>query len=125
MTKQPPEHIDSIIERWRKRQEVLMRLDATVRAASLIEEMLADLEVIASSESDELNLTDAAQVSGYSADHLGRMVRAGTLTNYGHRGSPRIRRSELPKRAKPRLPKGAHAPYDARTDARLSLGVRR
>lgn len=119
-----PETIGAIIERWKQRQVEWSKLDVSVKGAPLVDEVLADLESVAAASDDDLNLTDAAQVSGYSPDHLGRMVRNGTLINYGHKGAPRVRRSELPKRAKAVAVSGAKA-YDARADARLSLGVRR
>jgi hypothetical protein len=49
-----------------------------------------------------LTLADASRECGFSADHLGRLVRNGTLTNFGRRNAPRIRRGELPQRASAR-----------------------
>ena len=43
-----------------------------------------------------LTLREAAEVSGYSADHLGRLVRHGKLRNAGRAGSPRIAPNDLP-----------------------------
>ena len=43
-----------------------------------------------------LTLPEAAAVCGYSSDHLGTLVRKGKIANYGRKGSPRIRRSDLP-----------------------------
>ena len=72
---------------------------------------------------DDLTLAEAAQESGYSVDHLERLVREGKISNAGRRGKPMIRRSDLPIRPRkldgPRLPA-----YDPVTDAR-SLGSRR
>ena len=49
--------------------------------------------------------TPAARESGYSADHLGRLVRDGRIPNAGRPGAPRIARSHLPRKApaEPRL----------------------
>lgn len=47
---------------------------------------------------EPLTLQQAAVESGYSADRLGRLVRDGTLPNAGERGSPRIRRRNLPRK---------------------------
>ena len=42
--------------------------------------------------------TPAARESGYSADHLGRLVRDGRIPNAGRPGAPRIARSHLPRK---------------------------
>ena len=51
-------------------------------------------------------LVEAARESGYSADHLGRLVRDGKIPNAGRPGAPRIARRDLPRKA--------HAPPEAR-----------
>ena len=53
-------------------------------------------------EQDErlLNLQEAADLSGYSADHLGRLVRDEAIPNAGHPGAPRIARRDLPVKRK-------------------------
>ena len=43
-----------------------------------------------------LNLQQAAEESGYSTDHLGRLVRGGKIPNAGRPGAPRIARRDLP-----------------------------
>jgi hypothetical protein len=45
-----------------------------------------------------LTLARAAQESGYTADHLSRMVRQGKIPNSGRKSKPLIRRSDLPKK---------------------------
>jgi hypothetical protein len=51
-------------------------------------------------------LTEAARASGYSREHLGRLLKEGRIPNAGQPGAPKIRRSNLPtKSAKLRLPK--------------------
>ena len=47
-----------------------------------------------------LTLEQAAQRSGYSRDHIGRLLRSGRLENVGSRGRPRVRASDLPVKAK-------------------------
>ena len=47
-----------------------------------------------------LTLEEAKRVSGYSGDHLGRLVREGKIPNAGRRYAPRIRRRDLPRRAR-------------------------
>ena len=55
-------------------------------------------------DSTALNITQAATESGYSREHLGRMVREGKLPNAGRPGAPKIRRHDLPIKATPLLP---------------------
>lgn len=43
-----------------------------------------------------LTLTEAAAATGYSADHLGRLVRDGRLPNAGRPNAPKIRAKDLP-----------------------------
>ena len=60
-----------------------------------------------------LSLVEAASESGYSADHLGRLVRDGKIPNAGRPGAPRIARKHLPRKChstgappQPRLARG-------------------
>ncbi len=46
-----------------------------------------------------LTLTEAAATSGYSADHLGHLVREGKIPNAGRPGAPRIALRDLPRKA--------------------------
>lgn len=48
---------------------------------------------------EELTLQEAAAESGYSYSALQKMVAGGELENLGDKGSPRVRRSDLPKKA--------------------------
>ena len=83
---------------WRGRAELLSRY--APEAAKVFEECATDLErALQSTASELLTLRDAADFSGYSADHLGRLLRTGRLTNYGRSHSPRLRRSELPRKS--------------------------
>src|SRR6059036_510536 len=56
-----------------------------------------ELEAALKAVGDEtLTLVEAAALSGYSADHLGHLVRHGQLRNVGRKNAPRIRRADLP-----------------------------
>lgn len=92
---------------WRERAETLRRYAPEV--ARVFEECAADLEeALDSTGSELLTLRDAAAWSGYSADHLGRLMRLGKLSNHGRPHSPRLRRSELPR--KPPVADPGHRP---------------
>lgn len=120
-----PAHISEIIERWRERQREWLRLHVQVDGAALASEIVADLEQIASGDGQStLTLTAASQLSGYSSDHLSRLIRDGKLSNHGRKGKPLIRRSELPMRPRAAIANGGNGRYSPVTDAR-SLRVRR
>ena len=57
-----------------------------------------------------LNLQEAAALSGYSADHLGLMVRQGDIPNACRPGAPKIRLKDLPRKATNGLPAVAMEP---------------
>ena len=112
--------------KWATRQRELERLHAHVDGAILCQEVLHDFAAVTASTDDEpLSLREAAARSGYSEDHLARLIRQGTIPNAGRRGAPRIRRGDLPRR-----PKGPVAPttpdaYDVVADARKLASRRR
>lgn len=87
-------------------------------AACQIEEAIRD------SEDSVLTLAEASLRSGYSPDHLARLIREEKIPNAGRRGAPRVRAGDLPKRRPPGIANGENIPYHTRTDAR-SLGIRR
>ncbi len=70
-------------------------------AAALAYEQAADqLEAaLEAQQNARLTLHEAARESGFSPDHLGRLVREGRIPNAGRPHAPRIRRADLPRRA--------------------------
>lgn len=68
---------------------------------------------------EALDLRTAADVSGYSADHLTRLVREGRLRNLGRKHSPRFRRGDLPRKPG----QGGAAGADAETPPSLPPGI--
>ena len=79
---------------------VLIALHLALALATIaLESCAAELEATLR-ERDEttLSLTEAATESGYSTDHLGRLVREGKIPNAGRPGAPRIARSILPRK---------------------------
>jgi hypothetical protein len=128
-----------LITRWRLRRDEWRLLGILVDGAALIDQMLADIADVFDDETELLlTLDDAAARSGYSSDHLARLIRQHRIPNSGRRGSPRIRLGDLPTRAgmNPSIAiKGLDrgpthdaaltpACYDPKTDAR-SLASRR
>ena len=43
-----------------------------------------------------VTLGEAAALCGYSADHIGTLVRQGRIPNVGRKHAPRVRRADLP-----------------------------
>lgn len=84
---------------WRKRADVLRRHGAAEAAATAetLAEELAD--ALRAALSEAVSLEDAARESGYSADHLSRLVRSGAIPNAGRKNAPAIRRADLPRKA--------------------------
>lgn len=86
-----------LVAKWSARRDQLGKLRASVDGAVLCDEVLADLDALARAGDDEvLNLTQAADESGYAAGHLGRLVRGGKIPNAGRPNAPKIRRCDLP-----------------------------
>jgi hypothetical protein len=121
----PPEHIDQLIQHWTERQAEWSRFRVQVDGATLAGEIVGDLESLAKADgTEELTLTAASALSGYSSDHLSRLIRDGTLPNAGRKGAPRIRRADLPIRPGAGIASVRNKEYSPFTDAR-SLRVRR
>src|SRR5205085_1614633 len=90
---------EALKSRWTVRRNELRETDAWVSGAKLCDQLLADLERLWTEEdSTELTLMEAARASGYSADHLRRLVRLGRLPA-SHRGRRLFFRSaDLPRK---------------------------
>ena len=96
--------VENLPGAWRKRAKELRRYGGE-RPAAALEACAAELET-ALRDRDEttLSLTEAARESGYTADHLGRLVRDGRIPNAGRPGVPRIARVHLPRKATAPVP---------------------
>ena len=85
--------------RWRQEANRLRSLEAVGQAATL-EAAASELEEANRNRAlTVLSLSEAAAESGgNSEDHLGRLLREGTIPNAGEPYSPRIRRCDLPRK---------------------------
>jgi len=84
---------------WKAQARNLRRWASADEAATAWETAASELEEALTHEADQLlDLTRAAAVSGYSSDHLGRLIRQGQIPNSGRRHAPRIRLSDLPRK---------------------------
>ena len=67
--------------------------------ASLAEDFAAELDATVTDwQNEALTIKQAAQESGYSQEALRRAIRNGDLANAGRKGSPRIKRVDLPRK---------------------------
>lgn len=115
-------NLNALPARWREEAERLRALEAHGQAAAF-EQAARELEAaIAARANETLTIREAAAESGYSEEHLRRLVRQGDLPvvrNAGPRSRIRVRRGDLP--AKPGRD-GRHDPervaYDPDEDAR-------
>lgn len=86
------------LTQWREDAAILRKRGA-VEQAFLLESCVADWEAYEMTRNLEaLSLEDAARESGYSYSSLQKKVRTGELTNVGRKGSPRVRRVDLPRK---------------------------
>ena len=88
----------TLSSRWRIRAK-LFRDHADESVARAYEKCAEELDAERQEQDDRLlNLQEAADLSGYSADHLGRLVRGEKIQNAGRHGAPRIRIKDLPRK---------------------------
>jgi hypothetical protein len=120
-----PRTREGFLCRWRAEGQRLKRLGALVDAGKLLDEVLGDAEALFEAEdNDVLTLTAAADESGYSADHLGRLVREGLVRNAGRKNAPKIRRADLPRKPSARLPRTrAGAKFVGATPTQIARAV--
>ena len=113
------------VAKWTTEADAMERRGVMVNGAGLLAELLADFTAVQASHYEAvLSLPDAASRSGYSVEHLGRLIREGRLPNAGRRGAPRIRAADLPRKPPALVPAGPRA-YDPRADARTLLDRQR
>lgn len=83
---------------WRRRAHELRPFSES--AAVAFTRAADELEAVLSTATTALvNLSEASRLSGFSPDHLGRLVRVGRLRNYGSANRPRLRVGDLPRKA--------------------------
>ena len=103
---------ETLVAAWRDRAAALRRYAPEV--ANAWEDAATELEGrLRDTGADLLTLQAAARECGYSADHLGRLVKAGKLDDHGREHAPKVRRGDLPRKAVKRVrlalqPGGAH-----------------
>ena len=87
-----------LVSEWRSAAKLFREHEQAATAVAY--EKCADAleDVLAQENEAALTLQEAASESGYSADHLGRMVREGRIPNAGEPNAPRIAKKDLPRK---------------------------
>lgn len=85
---------------WRALAAQQRRLGADAQAR-ILDFCAEELAAAFSRAADELlSLRRASQESGYSVDHLSRLLREGRIQNSGRKAKPLIRRKDLPQKGR-------------------------
>jgi|SRR5919108_2364668 hypothetical protein len=101
-----------LLERWRAEAARLERFAPA--AAVAFADCARELEdALRAADDEPLTLEQGAAESGFSKDHLRHLIGSGAIANAGRRHAPRIRRGDLPRKAKRRVGR-----YDVEADAR-------
>lgn len=92
----PAQGMEKLADEWldqasRDEARGLVLAASLMRAA--VSEMLARINDL---QSEALTLSQAAEESGYSRDHLRRLLRSGRLSNAGEKGKLMVLRRTLP-----------------------------
>ena len=92
-----------LARKWREEALVLEERYLDSRAAELFRLHPRELEeAVQDAEEEVLTIAEAAATSGYSLDHIRHQVAEGKIPNLGVKGSPRVRRGDLPLKPGPR-----------------------
>lgn len=90
--------IDSLAERWRGEAGAFRRRGLE-QFAALVDSFADEVEAaLRDGDTATVGLTEAARLSDYNVDSLGRMIRDGRLENLGTRTRPRVRVVDLPRK---------------------------
>ena len=107
----------SLVTRWRAQEETLRSFGAAGQAEAVARCADELARAIEASAGELLTVSGASVVSGYSRDHLARLIRQGKLANVGRPHAPRVRRGDLPRKAAC-LPASPAAPHLLGADPR-------
>jgi hypothetical protein len=92
--------LNALVTAWRKEAGQLRARYGLDSLAHVCEAHASELAAaIGRHLAEQLTLKDASALSGYSTSHLRALIADGTLTNAGRKGSPRLLRGELPRKA--------------------------
>ena len=108
-------------DRWRLEAERLRRFEAHGQAAAC-EQLANELDAaLAAWDLSPLTISEASELSGYTEDHLRRLVRRDCIPNAGRQNSPRILRKDLPIKPLSRDGSGAQDSIDSKEQIARSV----
>lgn len=90
--------LSGLIQTWTEREQEL-RLNGAEGLAQLCQRMCRELRRALEGEPMVVvTLKEASERSGYTIDHLRKLIRKGRLPNRGARGRPLVRVGDLPRK---------------------------
>ena len=128
MTRRParktePASVEGLPADWRRKAKSLRRYGGETPATA-IERCAEELEAtLVERDETTLSLVEAARESGYSRDHLGRLVRDGKIPNAGRPNAPRIARRDLPRKAPAEAPLAEEPRPRERSNAQIVQSI--
>jgi|HubBroStandDraft_6_1064221.scaffolds.fasta_scaffold211528_2 hypothetical protein len=109
---------DEFVAAWEARRREFAATGATLDGVKVVDVLLNELDALRTTEGARiLTLREASNLSGYSVEHLGLLIRTGALTNAGSKGRPRIYLHDLPMKPKSSVAKTYDVQYDVHADA--------
>lgn len=113
----------ALADEWREEAERLRQYGADAQATA-VESCAVELEErVAAIQQQTLTPEEAAEESGYSADHIRRLVREGKVPNAGDDSAAKIRRRDLPLKPGHRRSGGRAPNRSAASRARVARTV--
>ena len=121
--KTEPASVEGLPADWRRKAKSLRRYGGETPATA-IERCAEELEAtLVERDETTLSLVEAARESGYSRDHLGRLVRDGKIPNAGRPNAPRIARRHLPRKAPAEAPLAEEPRPRERSNAQIVQSI--
>ncbi len=118
-----PASVRKLPAAWRSRAKALRRYGSEPPAIAL-ERCAEELDAtIRDRDETTYSLVEASRESGYTADHLGRLVRDGKIPNAGRPNAPRIARRHLPRKAPAEAPLAEQPLTRERSNAQIVQSI--